>query len=181
GIFTVGVKDKNGCEKAIENIPVMAEGFSFSAIVQENTTCVGTGNGSVSIMVEEGIPPYEYKFGNQDFAESNTFQSLTHGNYNMLLKDGNGCTVSLSVTIPKGVTGTSWQNDVQPLIKTYCALTGCHNGLSRPDLRVYEKAKQYASQIKAFTQDRSMPFDGSLTQNQIDIISCWVDEGALNN
>jgi hypothetical protein len=63
-----------------------------------------------------------------------------------------------------------------------CALTGCHNGVSRPDLRIYANAKKYSYQIKEFTQDRSMPFDGPpLQQSEIDLITCWVDDGALEN
>lgn len=180
GIFAIRVKDASGCERSVDNITVMATGFSFEAIVVENTECIG-GNGSVVIEVSEGTPPYAYKFGDGAFAASNTIEELAHGNYSVLLKDGNGCTVALNIVVPKGVTGTSWQHDIKPLITTYCALSGCHNGQSRPDLRLYDKAKQYASQIKTLTQNRSMPFEGTLTQDQIDIIACWVDEGALNN
>jgi hypothetical protein len=66
-------------------------------------------------------------------------------------------------------------------MNTYCALSGCHDGRRRPDLRLYERAKFYAKAIKSKTQDRSMPFEGSLTQEQIDVIACWVDDGALEN
>lgn len=75
----------------------------------------------------------------------------------------------------------SWQADVLPIIQQSCAISGCHNGISRTDLRRYELAKANASDIKAFTQDRSMPFEGTITQQQIDLIGCWVDAGAPQN
>lgn len=181
GIYTIRVRDKSGCEKVLDNITVMAEGFSFSAEVQENTMCTGTGNGAVTITVSEGVSPFLFKFGNGSFTESNTFQSLRQGTYDVLLKDGAGCTVALNVSVPKGTSNTSWSNDIKPLITTYCALSGCHNGISRPDLRIYTKAKEHASKIKSLTKDRSMPFEGKLTQEQIDLFGCWVDDGALEN
>ncbi|HYF70017.1 MAG TPA: SprB repeat-containing protein [Ohtaekwangia sp.] len=181
GIYKIRVRDKAGCERVLDNITVMAEGFSFSAEVQENTMCTGSGNGAITITVSEGVSPYLFKLGNGSFTESNIFQSLRHGTYDVLLKDGADCTVALNVTIPKGPTHTSWLNDIKPLITTYCALSGCHNGISRPDLRIYAKAKEHASKIKSLTKDRSMPFEGKLTQEQINLFGCWVDDGALEN
>jgi hypothetical protein len=75
----------------------------------------------------------------------------------------------------------SWQNDVLPIMQTSCAQSGCHDGISRLDWADYDEVKEYANAIKQKTQDRSMPFDGPLPQDQIDIIACWVNNGALNN
>jgi hypothetical protein len=90
--------------------------------------------------------------------------------------------VTLTVTIPQGITGTSWSNDILPIMEKNCAITGCHNGTSRSNnFSQYASAKSFAKTIKSKTQDRTMPFDGSLTQQQIDLIACWVDDGALQN
>lgn len=77
---------------------------------------------------------------------------------------------------------TSWQNDILPIMETSCSLSDCHDGLSRNDWTDYNEVKRYATAIKQRTQDRSMPFDGPpLTQDQINIIACWVDAGSPNN
>lgn len=90
--------------------------------------------------------------------------------------------VTLTITIPQGTTGTSWAVDIKPIMEKNCAITGCHNGVSRSnDFREFTSAKSHAKSIKSKTQDRSMPFDGALTQNEIDLIACWVDDGALQN
>lgn len=89
--------------------------------------------------------------------------------------------ITLSVNVPRGMKGTSWINNIRPIMTESCALTGCHDGSIQVDLRVYATAKSYAPKMKEFTQDRSMPFDGSLEQSKIDLIACWVDDGALNN
>jgi hypothetical protein len=77
---------------------------------------------------------------------------------------------------------TSWENDILPLMKRSCAVEGCHDGISRRDWSQYDEVKRYASSAKLRTQNRSMPFEGPpLTQDEINLIACWVDNGALNN
>jgi hypothetical protein len=181
GIYSVIVKDKNKCEQLLENIPVLADGFSFEADVTEDSECVD-GNGSITITVSEGAPPYSYRIGHGLFTDNNIFSALQTGAHDLELKDGNGCTVSLRVTVPRGNTSTSFNDEILPMIKTHCAVSGCHNGLDRTDLRKYANAKKYASDIKSLTRSREMPFEGTpLTQRQIDLFSCWVDDGAPDN
>jgi hypothetical protein len=76
---------------------------------------------------------------------------------------------------------TSWQEDILPIMISACATTGCHDGITRKDWTKYDEAKLYAASIKKRTQDKSMPFDGPLPQDQIDLIVCWVDSGAPDN
>jgi hypothetical protein len=180
GIYSVRVSDARGCAAEIGNVLINATGFAFGAEVHPNTDCIG-GNGSIAITVQEGQSPFEFSFAGGDFSEVSTFTALADGTYEIAVRDASNCSAFLSVTVPKGETGTSWSAEIRPLMTTYCALTGCHNGVSRPDLRLYDKAKFYAKKIKELTQDGSMPFEGSLTQNQIDLIACWVDEGAKDN
>ena len=76
----------------------------------------------------------------------------------------------------------SWEKDILPIMKTSCATAGCHDGISRLDWTDYDEVKRYALTIKQRTKDRSMPFDGPpLSQEQIDLIACWVDAGAPGN
>lgn len=180
GIYSVGVRDANGCVATVDNVFVNAVDFSFSATITADNTCL-TGSGVVIINVSDGNPPYTYKLGNGTFSDNNTFSGLSHGSHAISVKDNNGCSVTLIVTVPRGATGTSWLNDIKPIIEVSCAKSGCHNGSSRTDLRIYENAKFHASSIKSKTKDRSMPREGTLTQDQIDIIGCWVDDGAPEN
>jgi hypothetical protein len=180
GIYTVKVKDANGCTGFIENVAIKAADFTFTTEITADNSCLGS-NGAVSVDVTAGNPPYTYRIGNGSFTDNNTFSGLSTGNHSISVKDNIGCSVTLSVTVPRGFTGVSWNNEIKPIMENSCALSGCHNGSSRPDLRKFENAKFYAKSIKTKTQDRSMPRDGVLTQQQIDIIACWVDDGALQN
>jgi len=180
GVHSLSVTDANSCTFILD-WTIMAEDFSFTTTLQSSTSCT-TGNGAVTIDVTGDNPPYSFKLGNLSFSPNNFFSGLKSGSHKIAVKDNNDCTVNLSVSIPQDFTGTSWANDIKPILEKECAISGCHNGTSRSnDFRNYNSAKSFATSIKSKTQDRSMPFDGTLTQNQIDLIACWVNDGALQN
>jgi hypothetical protein len=180
GSYTVTVTDANACSATVENVAIKASDFRFTTQLIGDSDCLG-GNGQVTINVEQVNPPYTFRLGTGSFGDANVFAGLATGTYGITVKDNVDCSVFLSVTVPRAFSGTSWQDDIRPIIVRSCALSGCHNGDARQDLRVFENAKSYASSIKSKTRDRSMPREGALTQNEIDLISCWVDDGALLN
>jgi hypothetical protein len=75
----------------------------------------------------------------------------------------------------------SWQKHILPIMTTSCATDGCHDGISRLDWRDYDLVKQYDVVIRQRTADRSMPFDKTLPQHEIDMITCWIDKGSPDN
>lgn len=182
GIYSAKVIDANSCETLLGNINVTATGFVVSADVESDYLCID-GNGMVTVTVDDGqFPPYQYQMEGQTFSSNNIFTGLQKGNHVITVKDNSDCTVQLNVTIPHGNSGTSWTSDIKPIMEARCAVSGCHDGKYRPDLRLYDKAYFYRDLIRKYTQDGSMPFDGpKLSQNQIQLISCWVDDGAPQN
>ena len=82
---------------------------------------------------------------------------------------------------PCDPASVSWQRDILPIMINACSTSGCHDGISRRDWKNYNEVRQYADAIRKRTLDRSMPFDEPLPQNQIDLIVCWVEGGAVNN
>jgi len=75
----------------------------------------------------------------------------------------------------------SFLQSVSPIIQRSCAVSGCHAGDQPPDWRVFSNIQDKAQLIKIRTQNRTMPKIGTLTQEEIDLIACWVDQGALDN
>ncbi len=159
---------------------VPAKGFTITTDLTPDTSCL-EGTGGVTIHVADGMPPYQYRLSDGLYGSTNTFTGLRRGPHSVSVKDDAGCEVHLHITIPQGITGVSWKDDVLPIVKTNCALNGCHDGLVRPDLSRYDKAKFYADEMKELTQDGSMPFEGSISREQVDLIACWVDDGAADN
>ncbi|HET6768383.1 MAG TPA: hypothetical protein VFH08_13325 [Chitinophagaceae bacterium] len=81
-------------------------------------------------------------------------------------------------------TSAKFSADVNPIIQNSCAISGCHgngSGNGPGALVTFEQIRNAASQIKTAVVNRSMPRGGTLSNAQIQIISCWVDNGALNN
>ena len=85
----------------------------------------------------------------------------------------------------------SFEIDIQPIIDSKCAIVGdggCHNGGNGASLdwRVFSNFQSHASQVKdRITRspgtDGKMPKIGTLTNDQIQLIVCWVDQGAKDN
>ncbi|MEL7002729.1 MAG: 2-polyprenyl-6-methoxyphenol hydroxylase [Bacteroidota bacterium] len=83
-------------------------------------------------------------------------------------------------------TTISFQDEISAIINTNCAIPGCHNGdigASR-DWTVFANVQNSAQAIRSRTFGRTMPPPNSgitLSDAQIDAISCWVEQGANNN
>ncbi len=82
---------------------------------------------------------------------------------------------------PNDCATVSFNADVQPIIAANCAVSGCHDGTRFPNLTTVAGVQQNAQRIKIRTGNRSMPIGRTLTSEQIEKITCWVDAGALNN
>ena len=69
---------------------------------------------------------------------------------------------------------------IQPIIQTNCAISGCHiPGTGRANFQDVNQIKFNAVEMKKRTRSLDMPRGGgSLSQEEIDLISCWVDSGA---
>lgn len=72
--------------------------------------------------------------------------------------------------------------DIQPIIQTNCALSGCHaKGGTSPELTSFEKVAGRAADVAHETQSGHMPpasSGKSLSAEEINMISCWVQQGA---
>jgi len=102
GNYTIGVKDNNGCINSTTlTVKEPASALSLSH-TQQNATCNGLGDGSVTLNASGGTSPYEYNVGSGTFGSSNVFGTLAAGNYTFGVKDKNGCqtTINVSITQP---------------------------------------------------------------------------------
>lgn len=73
----------------------------------------------------------------------------------------------------------SFSVSIKPIIDANCI--ACHGGNRFPDLRTYEGISTNASRVRTQVVNRTMPQGGSLTNEQIELIRCWIENGALNN
>lgn len=183
GSYDVKVIDANGCERSLQTI-INAEGstLALDVTVQADSECL-SDNGVITAAVSGGVSPFQFRIDAGSFGVESVFSGLENGSYTIEVRDSEGCTFVESVTVPRANTGISFASQIKPIIDTKCAIPGCHNGDNGANRNwtVFANVKENAASIKTRTGNRSMPQTGSLTQEQIDIIACWVDDGALNN
>ncbi|MCX6317257.1 MAG: SprB repeat-containing protein [Bacteroidetes bacterium] len=98
GIYTITVKDANGCinRKTVTIVNTNGPQFTFT---QTNATC-GNNTGTVTVTASGGTPPYQYSInGGSNYQNGNFFTGLLAGTYTLMVKDANNCTNSTLVTI----------------------------------------------------------------------------------
>ena len=111
GTYTVIATDVNGCTATASIILTVGEAFNPSASVT-NITCFGVNNGIITITNVNGTAPFIFsKDGGVSFESGPlpfSFTNLAPGDYNIAVKDVNGCTgfVTKTVTQPTQLTSS---------------------------------------------------------------------------
>jgi PKD repeat protein len=102
GTYTVTITDAFGCDTQLSaNIgPVAA--LSIASLTATDEACLGNGDGTATVTVTGGTPPYSYLWSNGATTPS---ISATSGTYTVSITDANNCApASGSITItPQGL------------------------------------------------------------------------------
>ncbi len=177
GEYAIQATDKNGCSVEETALVANKNGLSVTATTQ-NADC-GLANGLLSIAASNGVEPYTYQLDNNPVQQTPEF-TVAPGVYQVVVTDAIGCEYNLTQQV---FSNTSYQTDISPIIMSSCVIAGCHDGSvsSLPNFSNFSEVQANAAEIRSRTQSRNMPRTGSLTQAQIDLIACWVDDGAQNN
>jgi len=107
GNYVVDITDVNNCLFQV-NVAITEPALVLSATsTVVATSCFGGGNGSATINPVGGTSPYTYlwsPFG----GTSQTENSLSAGNYTVLVNDDNGCATNVALTViePSELIGT---------------------------------------------------------------------------
>lgn len=89
---------------------------------------------------------------------------------------------SFETVSSSGPTGVSFSEDVFPIITLRCATIVCHvPGRQDPPLSTYEEIKENAVFMLEAMRSGFMPPGIPLPQNEVDLISLWIDQGMKNN
>lgn len=185
GSYVMTVKDSRGCTNSATAV-VNATGSTLNAtiVTTPDNECFAPHDGTITVTPTGGTPPYQLKFGNGAFDTVMAFDQLEEGVYPIVVMDDTGCLLAWNCTVHHGDTGTSYENDIAPILNSACNSSSCHGaGTGSRSWTSYANVAAKANQIKLRTASGSMPPPGSpdLTPQQIQIIACWVDDGAKNN
>jgi gliding motility-associated-like protein/uncharacterized repeat protein (TIGR01451 family) len=108
GDFDVYVRDQNGgagyCEVSFD-ISITQDPALGLSVVETPILCSGDLNGALALTASGGEAPYEYSSdGGSNYQSVNTFTGLGAGNYNLRIRDANGCTFDLVYTLSEPFT-----------------------------------------------------------------------------
>ncbi len=180
GTYTLGTVDANGCTAQVEvALSVLNSDLGISGITSSESGCT-TSNASLTVTAG-GSGTLEYRLDDGAFQTSNEFNGLPAGNYTITVRDADCETTSLHQVR----SGVSYSSQVEQVITSRCSTPGCHDGSigASRNWTVFANVQNRAAGIRTRTQNGSMPPEDStpLTQEERDLIACWVDDGALAN
>ncbi len=184
GSYTIVVTDAKNCsDTLIHELTSFQNSLTASAKVFSDSLCLSnTYTGFIKVSVKGGVQPFLFQINNETVTTDSIFDKLKHGIYTVFVSDKNQCTYHLDVNVPRKASGVSWLEEVKPIIQVSCVKSGCHDNLSgRTSLETFADVKKSVNQIRHRVVNRSMPFDSSLPDAQIQTIVCWIDDGALEN
>ncbi|MFM9052061.1 MAG: hypothetical protein ACKOKF_07060, partial [Bacteroidota bacterium] len=98
GGYNVTVTDANGCISSASATVSNIGGPIAAASVTNNVSCNGGNNGTASVSVSSGTPPFSYTWSPSGGATF-TASGLSAGNYTVNITDSYGCITSDNVTI----------------------------------------------------------------------------------
>jgi gliding motility-associated-like protein len=109
GSYDVVVQDSNGCLSTAVSVSV-ASGTTITFVANKTDASCLANDGSITVSsVVGGTGPYEYSINNgATFQLSNVFNPISSGNYNIVVRDANGClstSTPITILIPGGCGG----------------------------------------------------------------------------
>ena len=111
GNYEVDITDANGCTiSGIYTINSPAA-LQLNSVIQ-NLSCNNSGDGAIDISIVGGVAPYSFLWSDGSAIED--LSSIAAGNYQVLVTDANGCTLSrpFMVTEPLAIVATEVITDV---------------------------------------------------------------------
>ncbi|MCF7568028.1 T9SS type B sorting domain-containing protein [Sabulilitoribacter arenilitoris] len=130
GTYTAVVTDSNGC----------MENTTFTLNVPTNPTATidassnycydGTNGATLIVNASGGQAPYEYSINGGPYVSNNTFNNLTPGNYDIVVRDDYGCTIPIpteTIANPLAVS-TVITKDIDCTVSPDAVITGSITG-----------------------------------------------------
>lgn len=97
GNYTVTVTPSNGCSTtSTVTVGSVCDGFTVN-LIPVPVTCNGGNDGTVSLFVQNGTPPFTYNWNNG--SSSQNLVNLPAGEFISTVTDANGCPVTASVMV----------------------------------------------------------------------------------
>lgn len=98
GTYTVSITDAAGCANVASVTVTAITPPTATTGAITNVSCYGLSDGSATVNVTGGTPPYRYNWGTST-TTVNTYSGYAAGNYTVTVTDSNNCTATMPVSI----------------------------------------------------------------------------------
>jgi gliding motility-associated-like protein len=98
GTYIVTVTENNGCT-ASASVDITDAGTMDVITDITDISCYGLADGSVSVVVTGGTPPYSYEWNTVPVQNTATANNLNEGSYTLTITDSQGCSATETITI----------------------------------------------------------------------------------
>jgi gliding motility-associated-like protein len=105
GSYTCTITDANNCTH-VDTFNIIQTAAVSATGTQSNVSCYGGNNGSATVNVVGGTPPYTYLWAPSG-GNTATALALTAGTYTCTITDNDGCGTTYATTITQPATGMS--------------------------------------------------------------------------
>ncbi|GAB4425835.1 MAG: hypothetical protein OHK0039_43680 [Bacteroidia bacterium] len=99
GDYRVIISDGDGCADTVLFTITEPPALAGQLLSQTFILCGGSATGSFTLQGSGGTPPYTYSATGSNFQSSPTLSNLAAGSYNAVVRDANGCTSTVPVTL----------------------------------------------------------------------------------
>ena len=106
GFYTIVIQDNSGCEFMRTVEVTEPDSLIINVIEVENSLNANSGDGSITVEVAGGNPPYDFEWRTEDeiFSTDQNLDLLFVGSYQLFVTDANGCiaatdTISIDATV----------------------------------------------------------------------------------
>ncbi len=112
GSYTILAVDANLCTFDSTFVVTQPDLPLDLELIKANNLCSGNANGTIDISVSGGVLPYNYLWSNGE--KTQNINSLTSGEYSVLVTDENNCTISDTVEIiePAPIVSQNTKTDI---------------------------------------------------------------------
>jgi len=175
--YAVTVVSSDGCE-GTANVQVLNSDGVNASLSTTSSDC-NNPSGTIAITATDGQGPYEFQLNDDPFQSSANFSGLAPGEYDVTVRDANGCEVDLEANVSSDVTFAR----IKSIVTLNCATSNCHDGTISPNFTDDANILGRASRIQARTSAGTMPPSSreSLSSEEVADIVCWVTDGAQGN
>ncbi len=114
GVYAVTITDANGTT-VTDSVTISSPPQIVVDTFITDASCITCADGSITIVVSGGVPPYEINWNNND--STATTSNLLPGEYLYMVTDSNGCIVKSPLTV--GVASGIKNTETNEAIKIY--------------------------------------------------------------